>query len=106
MQSQAESSPPSRRIPVAFHRKCHFSLLTPACYITNGVRNEESWCLINRVCSCTACCRSQSRGTAANENPADRILIWLLPFHSPGQPLGIPAGSARAWLRGGKKHCH
>src|SRR6266496_5398002 len=43
-------------------------------------------------------------GAAVNENSADRIPIWLLPFHFPGPPQGIPAGSARAWLRGREKH--
>ena len=35
--------------------------------------NEESWCLINPGCSGAACCCSDSRGAAANENPSDRI---------------------------------
>src|SRR6266508_1367155 len=41
VQSQAESGLSTGRIPVAFHRKSHFSLLPPASYITNGVCSEE-----------------------------------------------------------------
>ena len=36
----------------------------------------------------------------------DRIPDWDLPFHYLRSHRGIPAGSARAWVRGGEKHCH
>ena len=46
------------------------------------------------------------RGAATNENPADRIPIWCIRSRCLGPHRGIPAGPARAWVRGGKKHCH
>src|SRR5215472_17003071 len=45
------------------------------------------------------------RGAAAEENPADRIPKWCHPLHYLDPRRGIPAGSARAWLLGGEKHC-
>ena len=50
--------------------------------------------------------RGEGRGAAANENPPDRIPNWYLPFRYLGPHRGIPPGTARAWLRGGEKHCH
>ena len=40
-----------------------------------SVCNEESWSLINPVCSGAACCCSYSRGAAAEESPSDRVSI-------------------------------
>src|SRR6266576_1221943 len=50
--------------------------------------------------------RGEGRGAAANENPADRIPRWCLPFRYPEAHRGISRRFARAWLRGGKKRCH
>src|SRR5437773_10614509 len=61
-----------------FRRKSEFPLLPSAWYITNGVCNEESCCLINPVCSGTACCCSHSRGAAANESPPDGVPTFSL----------------------------
>ena len=67
---------------------------------------------MNRKIICLALCAllfalcAVCRGAAANENPADRISNWCRPSVSVGPHRGIPAGSARAWLRGGEKHCH
>ena len=38
--------------------------------------------------------------------PRIGFLTGHLPFHHLGPHRGIPAGSARAWVRGGEKHCH
>ena len=38
--------------------------------------------------------------------PRIGYLTGCLPFHYRGPHRGIPAGSARAWVRGGEKHCH
>ena len=48
--------------------------------------------VIHPGCSATAYCWSDGRGTAANENPADRFPIWLLPFHFPGPPEAFQQG--------------
>ena len=49
---------------------------------------------------------SPASGAAADENPPDRIPRCYLPFRYRGPHRGFPAGSARAWVRGGEKHCH
>ena len=51
----------------------------------NGVCNEESWCLINPGSVGGPCCWSDSRGAAADENPADRIPKCCLHFHYPAR---------------------
>ena len=38
--------------------------------------------------------------------PRIGYLEWSLPFRSRGPHRGVPAGTARAWLRGGEKHRH
>ena len=38
--------------------------------------------------------------------PRIGYLDWCPAFQSLGPHRGIPAGSARAWVRGGEKHCH
>ena len=38
--------------------------------------------------------------------PRIGYLTYCLPFRYLGPHRGIPAGAARAWVRGGKKHCH
>ena len=45
-------------------------------------------------------------GAAADESPPDRIPKCYLSVRYLGPHRGIPAGSARAWVRGGEKHCH
>jgi hypothetical protein len=45
---------------------------------------------------------NKGRGAAAGESPADRIPSCYLPFRDRGPHRGIPPGSARAWVRGGK----
>ena len=47
-----------------------------------------------------------ARGAAADENPPDRIPNYSLSFRQRGPHRGFPPGSARAWLRGGEKHCY
>ena len=47
-----------------------------------------------------------ARGAAGEENPADRISNWCLALRPIGPHRGFPPGSARAWVRGGEKHCH
>src|SRR6266576_2388394 len=74
--------------------------------LKNEVGNEESWLVINLGCSDAACCCSHRRSAAAGENSPHRIPSHCLTFRYRGPHRGIPAGSARAWVRGGKKHCH
>jgi len=38
--------------------------------------------------------------------PRIGFMIGTLSFHYPGPNRRVSAGSARAWLRGGEKHCH
>ena len=44
--------------------------------LTNEVRIEESWLVINLGRNVTAYCCSANRGAAAEESPSDRIPIW------------------------------
>ncbi len=61
----------TRRIAVALRPKCYF--LSGSVPRDTCVCNEESGCLINPVCSGTACFRSQSRCATAEEGLTDRI---------------------------------
>src|SRR5215510_2379746 len=70
----------------------------------NEVRNEEDCGAINPCCSGVACSWSDSRGAAVEESPPDRMPIRHLTFLDSHQ--GIPARSARAWIRGWGKHHH
>ena len=41
-----------------------------------------------------------------NKDPPDRLSSRCHARRSIGPHRGFPAGSDRAWLRGGEKHCH
>src|SRR5712692_6326329 len=45
-------------------------------------------------------------GAAANESEPDRYFICWALLHSLRPHGSIPGGSAQAWLRRGKEHCH
>src|SRR5437867_2089120 len=68
--------------------------------LTNEVRIEERWLVLNLGCSGTAYFCSDNRGAAADESSPDRLSKCYLPFREPDPRRGLPAGAARAWLRG------
>ena len=75
--------------------------ITPILQHSNSPIEIVSYPLRHALCALPV-----RRGAAANENPPDRISSCCLPFRYLGPHRGIPAGSARAWVRGGEKHRH
>ena len=57
--------------------------------LTNEVRIEESWLVINLGCSYTAYFGSDNRGAAGEEGGADR-LVGPEPDTDGGRPVGAP----------------
>src|SRR4029077_781129 len=54
-----------------------------------------------------SCSPVRSRGGAAGgESPTDRLPKFCLPLRYLGPHRGVPAGSARVWVRRGKEPCH
>ena len=51
-------------------------------------------------------CGARAEAQQPTKVPRIGFLMQYLFFRYRGAHRGIPAGSARAWLRGGKKYCH
>ena len=49
---------------------------------------------------------STRRRAAVNESSPYRIRNCFLTFQRPSPHRSLPAGYARAWVRGGEKRCH
>ena len=69
------------------------------------VQDQNGLCAIALVVA-LVCVGLPAQAQQPTKIPRIGFLSGCLPFRYRGPHRGIPAGSARAWVRGGEKHCH